>query len=1466
MTVSKPDSATAAAVPSVALPDKESPPPPVQAIPPVVPGPADSIGAGGAASAQPDSTAPAPPVPAVRPLILKAVHFAVDRARLTQASSATLSEVVASLRLHPEARIEVGGHTDATGRRGYNRWLSLERARAVVHFLIQAGIDSSRLEAHGYGPDRPVASNGNAAGRARNRRTELKVLRGDRPGASGIRRTADSIRGELLASASIESYFGPIQASAPDPDEPDILRLLDPVRGRSVTYETAIENRYGIPLEGLLVRLPAPLDSAVVLIGDSIVGRGTGAVVTLPAIPPHGSLRIRAWGARQGDSAAAVLEQRGLPLDRAVTAVRDTAAQVERLLPPRFPADSLPSVEAVPDGGMTEVVLAPPETGWPGEAIWRLPPGWEVVSGTVHQGIAMAPDPVPEGDGRGGTILRWPSLASHTDSLTIALRPAGQGPPVEVVSVAMLQGPDQRLAEQRRSLVAGPGVEIFAPGDGAVLRTDRLYIGVRGEASAPVTLFDGDSVLAEASIRIDGVQDFIAVALTPGPHRLRARMKNSWGAERWDSVSVHVTYLPDSFVAAEAPVQLVADGHTQRVVRVRVLDRWGVPVVNGPFVTVRGTGAEPVNQDGDPSSVGLQLKADEAGWISVALRPGTSVRAGRLSLTSGEAKGSVGLDLLPNAGPLFLTGVGRVGVGSSPGNFGALTARGRLDRRTSLTLSYDSRRLNEGRDNFGRSYDPLEEAQYPLLGDAGLQRSLGASRYQLSARVERGYDWLAFGDVSTTGFGEGLRLTSYRRALPGAGGRITSGPVQWQGFFSSTRQSVQQLQLRGAGTSGPYDLVADIAPGTEDVRLESRAPENTQRVISQQGLVRYIDYQIDYERGTLLLKQPVPAMDTFGNPVFIVLTYETKSGGPRRDTWGIRAVGNMGRLLAPHSADSIEVGATMIHDGAGIGARSLSGLDLRLRSRRGLGLNAELSRSVGTDSSGSAASLDGSAELLRGALLVSAGWMRVDGGYRNPANFGIQGGSEEFKLGGRYHAGVADLRLEHEEQRFDVAGVRRSRTVGGLTRSLGSAVQLDALLTDDRGATGGLRDASTAGEGKLSWAALSRLKLWAEGRRQLAQQGNAVRPDYAGVGAAWRLGSGASLEARHRRVFLPNGGATYSVTDFGVRAHVAPGTEAWSSYELAGVNGGQSAALIGLNNHLTLGRSWALNAMLERRVGVGQAAVGDPVRALPFVQVEEDYWSAALGAEFLPQQAPYRLSARGELRNGALRSSRLLTVAGDVSLTSSLALLSRQEFQRSDQRLSTGPLASRQYNSLWGVALRPVHSDRVNLLGKFQWISARNPAGAGLLARQGDESRVIGAVEGIWSPDARSEFALRFAARRTSSTVVTSDSLQRDLTSSGAFIGWRARRDATRKLGVRAEGRMLLERTSATTRWDLAPQLYYLPVPVLEVATGYRLGDLRDPDFAVDGGHGWFLTLGARLTEESLSSAAAFWRQRLGGQ
>jgi len=72
----------------------------------------------------------------------------------------------------------------------------------------------------------------------------------------------------------------------------------------------------------------------------------------------------------------------------------------------------------------------------------------------------------------------------------------------------------------------------------------------------------------------------------------------------------------------------------------------------------------------------------------------------------------------------------------------------------------------------------------------------------------------------------------------------------------------------------------------------------------------------------------------------------------------------------------------------------------------------------------------------------------------------------------------------------------------------------------------------------------------------------------------------------------------------------------------------------------------------------------------------------------------------------------------------------------------------------------------------------------------------------------------------------------------------------------------LHERTSGTSRWDAAPQLVLVPVRGIEIANGYRFGDLTDPDFSVRGGKGWFMTIGATITEQSLSTIAGFWGAR----
>jgi len=400
----------------------------------------------------------------------------------------------------------------------------------------------------------------------------------------------------------------------------------------------------------------------------------------------------------------------------------------------------------------------------------------------------------------------------------------------------------------------------------------------------------------------------------------------------------------------------------------------------------------------------------------------------------------------------------------------------------------------------------------------------------------------------------------------------------------------------------------------------------------------------------------------------------------------------------------------------------------------------------------------------------------------------------------------------------------------------------------------------TAGELKAKWGATPKLHLWAEGRRHFSLSGPDFLPDVMGVGGTYQVAPTVALEASQRYVSRSDSLGNYAISSIGVRTDMGHGTQAWGSYQLiGGASGASNAAIIGLRNRMQLSPDLAVNVLFERRVGVGRASIADPVRALPFLQTEDDYWSAGAGLELLPKGAPYRLSARGEYKDGALQSTRLATVAGDVAFDASLALLTRQQFSQ-DAR-SSAPL-SRRLSSLWGLAFRPAHTDRLNVLAKFQWTDERNPLGAGVLLSQGVERKLIGAAEMIWTPVPTLEIGTRYAMRRTQADGVYPDGTPRTLTAWADYVGSRVNVALRPWLSVRADGRLVVERTSGATAWDGAPVLAFQPVSGLEVATGYRVGNLNDPDFSVRGGHGMFVTLSATLTEKLFPTAADFWRRR----
>lgn len=130
--------------------------------------------------ASPDSTyeknIPLQPIEANASIVLKNIFFDINKFELKTESQAELDKLIQLLTENPTVKIEIGGHTDNVGKPADNLALSNNRAKAVIAYLLTKNIPVARLIAKGYGETKPVADNKTEAGRALNRRTEMKIV------------------------------------------------------------------------------------------------------------------------------------------------------------------------------------------------------------------------------------------------------------------------------------------------------------------------------------------------------------------------------------------------------------------------------------------------------------------------------------------------------------------------------------------------------------------------------------------------------------------------------------------------------------------------------------------------------------------------------------------------------------------------------------------------------------------------------------------------------------------------------------------------------------------------------------------------------------------------------------------------------------------------------------------------------------------------------------------------------------------------------------------------------------------------------------------------------------------------------------------------------------------------------------------------------------------------------------------
>ena len=115
------------------------------------------------------------PAPAPAAVVLRGVNFELDSARLTANAKVILDTVADTLLGAPDAKFTINGHTDSTASEAYNQALSERRAQAVADYLQARGIAADRMDTQGFGESKPAASNDTEAGRAQNRRVELKL-------------------------------------------------------------------------------------------------------------------------------------------------------------------------------------------------------------------------------------------------------------------------------------------------------------------------------------------------------------------------------------------------------------------------------------------------------------------------------------------------------------------------------------------------------------------------------------------------------------------------------------------------------------------------------------------------------------------------------------------------------------------------------------------------------------------------------------------------------------------------------------------------------------------------------------------------------------------------------------------------------------------------------------------------------------------------------------------------------------------------------------------------------------------------------------------------------------------------------------------------------------------------------------------------------------------------------------------
>ncbi|AFZ17358.1 hypothetical protein [Allocoleopsis franciscana] len=867
------------------------------------------------------------------------------------------------------------------------------------------------------------------------------------------------------------------------------------------------------------------------------------------------------------------------------------------------------------------------------------------------------------------------------------------------------------------------------------------------------------------------------------------------------------------------------------------------------------------------------------------------------------------VEFVTNLRPSLVSGVINLRIGPSGTNFwgrrrdflnpetiddgtefdlqGAVFATGRIGEWLFTGAYNSSRNLNETCDGITRLFRGPQfcEQQYPVTGDSSTVDYLTPSidsvylRFERNAGLGKEPDYVMWGDYNSNEFARESQLfTATTRQLHGFKGNYNFGNLQLTAMFSRNLQGFQRDTIAPNGTSGYYFVSRRrLVPGSENIFIETEEANRPGTVISRKPLGRGSDYEIDYDRGTILFRRPILATEFafFDAPLSeagagstllvrkIVVTYQYEGGVESDDTnlYAGRVQYNFSQAFQQESW----LAGTYLRQEQGIQDFELYGADFRVA----LGTNGQIIGEVAHSEhdslfrgnvSGSAYRLEANATIVPG-LLGRAYYRSVEENFSNDATLSFTPGQTRYGAAIAYSIGSSTtLRAGYDyEENFGVSplirtdffdlfnpgvavppgtGVNNSlRTISaGVQQKIGNAALSVDFVNREREDRVGNVFTGNASQlvSRLGLPISESLTFLAQNELSLGDN-DPLYPNRTTLGMDWRAYKGVTLRLAHQ--FFDGGilgNDSITSLDTILSHNIWDNTTITGRYSvISGFNGVTGQGAVGLNHRWTVSPGLLVNLGYEHTFSNTGIATAAGVRfAQPYTVGQTAASLALLGGDVFnigveyTDNPDFKASARVEHRTGSGNNNTVFSIAGAGKLSPSLTLLARYEQANFANQLIEG--LKDTANLRVGLAYRDPNSDRWNALMRYEYRKNPSTIPETLLFGSGTGSTEhLFAGEAIFAPSWRWEFYGKGAVRYSNTDLANNFS-----NASTIFLTQlRAAYRLNYRMDLAVEGRWIGQDSPGYSETGIAVETGYYVTPDLRLALGYSFGGVDDRDF-----------------------------------